>query len=58
MCDHIASVQQRWDSGPGDSRACWIAVDYSKAYDSVSHPMMTALFRYISIPDPWIHVMC
>ena len=58
MYDHIALVQQRWDSGPGDSRACWIALDYSNAYDSVSHSMMTALFRYINIPDPWIRVLC
>ena len=58
MYDHIASVQQRWDSGRGDSWAWWIAVDYSKAYDSVSHSIMTNLFRYISIPDPWICVRC
>ena len=43
MYEHIASVQQRWDRGIGDGWACWVAVDYSKAYDSVSHPMLSAL---------------
>ena len=38
--------------GPGEAWVCWVAVDYSKAYDCVSHPMMAALFRFIRIPDP------
>ena len=40
-----------------DDVAAWLVVDYSKAYDSVSHPMMAALFRYISIPAPRITVL-
>ena len=58
MYDHLGSIQQRWDSSPGDSCACWVAVDYPKAYDSVSHPMLHALFRYICIPTAWVHVLC
>ena len=58
MYDHIASIQQCWDTDPGKAWACWVAVDYSQAYDSVSHPMMAALFRFIRIPDPWIRVLC
>ena len=52
MYDHLASVQQRWDTSPGDASACWVAVDYSKAYDSVSHSMLRVLVRYIPIPAP------
>ena len=58
MYDHIASVQQRWDTYLGEASACWVAVDYGKAYDFVSHPMMAALFRFICILDPWIRVLC
>ena len=58
MYDHLASVQQRWDSGPGDSWACWVAIDYSKAYDCDSYPMLCALFRYIHIPKPRVQVPC
>ena len=36
--------------------AAWLVVDYSKAYDSVSHPMMAALFRFICIPTPTVRV--
>ena len=57
MFDHLASVQQTWHAGPGDDVAAWLVVDYSKAYDSVSHPMMATLFRLISIPARWIHVL-
>ena len=54
MFDHLASVQQTWHTRPGDEVAAWLVVDYSEAYDSVSHPMMAALFRFICIPTPWI----
>ena len=57
MFDHLASVQQMWHTGPGDGLAAWPVVDYSKAYDSVSHPMMAALFWFICIPAPWIRVV-
>ena len=50
MVDHLASVQQTRHTGPGDEVVAWLVVEYSKAYDSVSHPMMGALFRFISIP--------
>ena len=58
LYNHVGSVQQRWDLGPGESVACWVAVDYSKAYGSVTHPMLRALFRYICIPAAWVHVVC
>ena len=57
MFDHLASVQQTRHTGPGDEVAAWLVVDYSKAYDSVSHPMMAALFRFICIPTPWVCVL-
>ena len=57
MIDHLASVQQTWHTGPGDEVAAWLVVDYGKAYDSVSHPMMAALFRFICIPTPWVCVL-
>ena len=57
MLDHLASVQQSWHTGLGDEVAAWLVVDYSKAYDSVSHPMMAALLRFICIPTPWIRVL-
>ena len=58
MLDHLASVQQTWHTGPGDDEvAPSLVVDYSKAYDSVSHPMMAALFRFICILTPWVCVL-
>ena len=48
--------QQMWHSGPGDEVSAWLIVDYSKAHDSVRHPMMAALFKYICIPAPWLAV--
>ena len=57
MFDRLASVQQTSHTGPGDEVAAWLVVDYSKAYDSVSHPMMAALFRFICIPTPWVCVL-
>ena len=57
MFDNLASVQQTWHTGPGDEVTVWLVVHYSKAYDSVSHPMMAALFRFICIPTPWIRVL-
>ena len=32
-------------------------MDYSKAYDSVIHPMLRALFYYLQISPAWIHVL-
>ena len=57
MFDHLASVQQTWHTGRGDEVAAWLVVDYSKAYDSVSHPMMAAPFRFICIPTAWVCVL-
>ena len=53
--DHVASVRQTSRGDPGDDVAAWYLVDYSKAYDFVRHPMMVALFRFTSIPAPWIY---
>ena len=47
MFDHLASVQRTPHTGPRDEVADWLVVDYSNAYDSVSHPMMAAPFRFI-----------
>ena len=57
MFDPLAWVQQTWHTGPGDEVAAWLVVDYNKTYDSVSHPMMAALFRFICIPTPSIRVL-
>ena len=33
------------------------AIDFSKAYDSVSHNFFVAALRYISVPEPYIRVL-
>ena len=48
---------QMWHGGSGADVAARLVIDYSKAYDSVSHSMMEALFTYLAIPEPWIRVL-
>ena len=57
MFEHLACVRQTWHAGAGNDVVAWLVGDYGKVYDLVSHPMMAALFRYISIPAPWITVL-
>ena len=57
MFDHLASLHQTSHTGPGDEVAGWLVVENYKAYDSVTHPMMAALFRFICILTLWVRVL-
>lgn len=51
MEDHLVSVMATWHTKtpPGIGEA-WVAIDYSKAYDSVNHALVEALLIFIGMP--------
>ena len=51
MEDHLISVMSHWEHPRGQQGAeAWIAIDYSKAYDSVNHGLVEALLEFIQMP--------
>jgi ribonuclease HI len=57
MEDHLTSVAATWGQKmPMGMADAWLAIDYSKAYDSVNHGLMEALLCYIGMPSFMISV--
>ena len=44
-------IQQEGETG------CWIAVDFRKAFDTVSHPMLEAFLQHAGLPKQWVSVI-
>ena len=50
MTDHITQATNTWQQRhPG----AWLSLDFSKAFDSVSHEYLQDLFQYCSLPQPY-----
>ena len=48
MIDHLVSARDLWVS---NKEGIYVALDYSKAYDTVSHFFAESVFRYMNMPS-------
>ena len=47
MDDHIHAVHSIWR---GQEEGAWLSIDFSKAFDSTSHCLMSAFLIEIDVP--------
>ena len=57
MEDHLFSVMADWETPPVRGMGeVWVAVDYTKAYDSINHALVEALLMFIGMARFMIRV--
>ena len=52
MDDHLHAVHSIWR---GQEEGAWLSIDFSKAFDSTSHCLMSAFLIEIGVPPVWVH---
>ena len=58
MEDHLVSVASTWGAELEEGWAdAWIAIDYSKAYDSLNHSLVEAVLEFVGMP-PFVIAIC
>ena len=57
MEDHLLSVMATWETPPNIGMGeAWLAIDYSKAFDSVNHGLVEALLNFIQLPSFMVRI--
>ena len=54
MDDHLHAVHSIWR---GQEEGAWLSIDFSKAFDSTSHCLMSAFLIEIGVPPVWVHIL-
>ena len=54
MDAHLHEVHEIQREG---KTGCWIAMDFRKAFDTVSHPMLEAFLLHTGLPKQWVAVI-
>ena len=54
MDDHLHAVHSIWR---GQEEGAWLGIDFSKAFDSTSHCLMSAFLIEIGVPTVWVHIL-
>ena len=54
MDAHLHEVQEIQRAG---KMGCWIAMDFRKAFNRVSHPMLEAFPLHARVPKQWVAVI-
>ena len=54
MDDHLHAVHSIWR---GREEGAWLGIDFSKAFDSTSHCLMSAFLIEIGVPPMWVHIL-
>ena len=54
MHEHLLSVQEIQREG---ETGAWVTMDFTKAFDTVSHPMLEAFLLYAGMPSQWVAVI-
>ena len=54
MEDHLHAVHSLWR---GLEEGAWLGIDFSKAFDSTSHCLMSAFLIEIGMPPVWVHIL-
>jgi hypothetical protein len=54
MDAHLHEVHEIQREG---KTGCWVAMDFRKAFDTVSHPMLEAFLLHAGLPKQWVSVI-
>ena len=54
MIDHLLFARSEWERNPDQ---IMVAIDFQKAYDSVTFPMLTVSLLYVGLPVAYVRVL-
>ena len=54
---HGSPPTEVWAKQQEEDKGAWVALDFAKAFDSMSHQLIEAMLRVIGVEERWIRVI-